>query len=67
MTRGRTENARQAESRNAQMQQRQQTQANRVNDRANQVRRDSIENARSRAKTTPEWYRRRNFNWGWWR
>ena len=67
VTRGRTENARQAENRNSQMQQRQQTQANRANDRSNQAHRNSIENARSRAQTTPEWYRRRNFNWGWWR
>ena len=66
VTRGRTENARQAETRNAQMQQRQQTQANRANDRANQSRRDSMENARAREQTTPEWYRRRNFfDWGW--
>ena len=66
VTRGRTENARQAEARNAQMQQRQQTQANRANDRANQARRDSMENARAREQTTPEWYRRRNFfDWGW--
>ena len=66
VTRGRTENARQAESRNAQMQQRQQTQANRANDRANQVRRNSMENARAREQKTPEWYRRRNFfDWGW--
>ena len=67
VTRGRTENVRQAEVRDTQMQQRQQTQANRANERANQTRRDSMENARGRAKTTPEWYRRRNFNWGWWR
>ena len=65
VTRGRNENARQSDARNAQMQQRQQTQANRANDRANQARRDSIDNARAREQTTPEWYRRRYFfNWG---
>ena len=59
---------RQAESRNTQLQQRQQTQANRANERVNQARQNSLENARAREQETPEWYRRRGvLNWGWWR
>ncbi len=66
VSRGRVENARQVESRNAQMQQRQQTQADRANQRSSEARRQSMQNARVQGTTTPEWYRRRSFvPWGW--
>ena len=62
VTRGRTENARQSDARNAQMQQRQQTQADRADQRTKDARRQSMQNARVQGTTTPEWYRMRR---GW--
>ena len=68
VARGRDENARYADSKNAQLQQRQHAKADRTNARAEQANRDSMENARRRASDTPEWYRTRQGwfgGWGW--
>ena len=66
VARGREERAWQVEARDAQMQQRQQVQADRANQRANQARRESMQNARVQGTTTPEWYRRRRGWFGGW-
>ena len=62
VARGREERAWQVETRDAQMQQRQQTQADRADQRAKDARRQSMQNARVQGTTTPEWYRMRR---GW--
>lgn len=66
VARGREENARYADSKNAQLQQRQQDKADRTNARAEQANKDSMENARRRASDTPEWYRTRRGWFGGW-
>ena len=71
VARGRQQRARQVESRDFQMQQRQQAKADRANDRAREARRESLENARVQGTKTPEWYRQRRGwfggygGWGW--
>ena len=66
--RAREDNARVADAKNLELQQRQQAKADRANARAGQSRNNSMENARQRADNTPEWYRRRDRwfgGWGW--
>ena len=66
VTRGREENARYADAKNAQLQQRKQAKADRANERAREARRESLENARLQATKTPEWYRQRRGWFGGW-
>ena len=68
VARGREENARHADAKNRQLQQRQQAKADRANARAGQASKNSMENARQRAADTPDWYQRRRGwfgGWGW--